>query len=150
MLYLSQFVFQSILFSKKKEHAGDSWHPLVPSGDGGCSPASHGQCSLTPPSPASPPPDRLQAALPHREGAPATYTCPGPPPESPAQCAQSFLFRGPSAPGRPETGWASTAGDLAGTAHSRGHPSSEPSWLLLGELPSELQAQHFKSADLFS
>lgn len=54
MLYLSQFVFQSILFSKKKEPAGDSWHPLVPHGEEGQLPQLPWPVQ-TPTSPARPP-----------------------------------------------------------------------------------------------
>lgn len=62
MLYLSQFVFQSILFSKKKEHAGDSGHPPVPSGEGAALLPYVARAALTSPSLATPPPNRLQAA----------------------------------------------------------------------------------------
>ena len=68
MLYLSQFVFQSILFSKKKEHAGDSWHPPVPGGEGAAVLPPVASAALTSPSLGAPPHTGLQAA-PAQEGA---------------------------------------------------------------------------------
>lgn len=50
MLYLSQFVFQSILFSKKKEHAGDSGHPPVLSEEGAALLPHVARAALTSPS----------------------------------------------------------------------------------------------------
>lgn len=74
MLYLSQFVFQSILFSKKKEHAGDSWHPPVPGGEGAVVLPPMASAALTSPSPAAPPPHRAAGCPgPRRELEPVSH-----------------------------------------------------------------------------
>lgn len=126
MLYLSQFVFQSILFSKKKERAGDSWHRLVPSGEEKLL-SSRGRCS-PPTSPARPPHPQTGCRQPWpagrelgwvdrfhqlREGkkpglqVPLMNAQPSLPVPRPAP--QPMPFGGPGAPGRTERGTASKA-----------------------------------------
>ena len=168
MLYLSQFVFQSILFSKKKARAGDSWHPLVPSGEEELL-SSRGQCS-PPTSPARPPHpqtgcrqtcpagrelgwvDRFHRP---REGkkpgsrVPLTNAQPSLPVLRPTP--QPVPFGGPGAPGRTERGAACKAVAGRGCSFPQGppHPAQNP-WLLQQGLPSESQARDVQSANVFS